>query len=96
MAVLYKEMLEVCQGFGVSAAVPLEEQLVVTEYGRYAEYLDVSPVESPQEIGPELVFDKESLLYLDAVQESLYVERSVKRYVADNVGSLVVFAYLIA
>ena len=96
MTVLNEQMLEIAQCLGVSLAVPLEEKLVVTENGRYAENLNSAPVQSAQEVGPELILDKESLLYADGVQEPVYVDGSVKRYVADNIGTLVILAYLIA
>ena len=53
-------------------------------------------MQSLKEIGPELILDEECLLYLDGVQKPADVEGRVKGDVADNIGTLVILAYLIA
>ena len=80
----------------ILAAVPLEEYLVGTEDAADAIHGHVPVLQDVQVVVPELVLDEERHHGTDSPQEAARIGNRVERQVADDVGSLVVLAHLVA
>ena len=94
--VLHEEMVEVAEHTCVRFGIRAEENLVGTENARNTVYLRARIPKLIEHVLPEFVFYEESLFGTYHPDETACVARRVKRYVAHNVGVLVVFPYLIA
>ncbi len=96
LLVLHEESGEALQHASISPAVPLEEHLPWAEDAAHAIRRDATMRQDMKEVAPELVLDEESHHRAHQAKESDGVQTSVYRHVADDVGSLVVLAHLIA
>ena len=96
LLVLYVEMGEAFQYLAVLTTVPAEEYLSVAENAGYAIYGYVTMLQDMQVVVPEFVLDEESHFRTYGTQEAACVGDGVEWQVADNVGSLVILAHLVA
>ena len=94
--VLHEEMIEVAEHTCVRLGIRAEENLVGTENARNTVYLRARIPKLIEHVLPEFVFYEESLFGTYHPDETACVARRVERYVAHDVGVLVVFPYLVA
>ena len=80
----------------VLASIPAEEDLVRAENTADTIHGHIPMLEDMQIVVPELVLDEECHHGSDGSQESACVGNGVQRQVADDVGTFVILAHLIA
>ena len=94
--VLYEEMGETLQHVTVLTSVPAEEYLSRTEDAADAIDGYTTVFQDMQVVIPELVLDEERHHGTDGSQEATCIGNGVQRQVANDVGSGIVLAHLIA
>ena len=96
LLVLDKEAGEAFQHVGIVAAIPAEEDLVGAEDARHTVGRYAAVAEYVEIVIPELILDEERHHRSHRAQKAPCVADRVKREIANDVGSLIVFAHLIA
>ena len=96
LLILHEESGEAPQHPGIALAIPLEEDLILTEDTAHAIGRNVAILEDMQEVRPKLILDEESHHRANQAQESNRIESSVYRHITDDVSPLIVLAHLIA
>jgi len=96
LLVLDEEAGEALQHIGIAAAIPAEEDLVGPEDARHAVGRHATMTEYVEIVIPELILDEERHHWSHRAQEAPCVADRVEREIADDVGSLIVFAHLVA
>ena len=96
LLVLHEEAGEAGEHTAVAPSVPLEEDLLGAEDARHAVGGYAAVLEHMQEVVPELVLDEECHHGAHDAQELARIAYGVDGQIADDVGSLVVLAHLIA
>ena len=94
--VLHIEPGEALQHMGVLTTIPAEEHLSGTEDAADAIDGNAPMLQDMQVVVPKLILDEERHHGTDGAQEATGIGDGVKGQVADDVGSLVVLAYLVA
>ena len=94
--VLHIEPGEALQHVGILTTIPAEEHLSGTEDAADAVDGNAPVLQDVQVVVPELVLDEERHHGTDGAQEATGIGNGVKGQVADDVGTLIVFAYLVA
>ena len=89
-------MTEMTEHRAQHTSVGLEECLMFAENARNEISGDLPTVQFLKDVAPELVLHKEGDGRLGDVEESAAFRRRVVRQVADDVGTLVVLAHLVA
>ena len=96
LLVLHEEVGEAVEHTTVLATIPLEEYLVGTEDAGDAVDRHMAVLQDVEVVVPELVLDEERHDGTHRTQEADGVDGGVERQVADDVGTLVVLAHLVA
>jgi len=96
LVVLHVEMGEAPEHVGILTTVPAEEDLVGSEDAGDAIDGDAAMAQDVQVVVPELVLDEERHDGSDGAQEAACVADGVEWQVADDVGTGIVLAHLVA
>ena len=96
LLILHEDMTEVTEHWAQHTAVRLKESLMLAEDARDEISGNLPTIQFLKDIAPELVLHEESENRLGDVEESSALGGLVIRQVANDVGTLVVLAYLIA
>ena len=96
LLVLHEEVGEAVEHTAVLASVPAEEDLIRTEDTRHTVDRHVAVLEDVEVVIPELVLDEERHHRTYRTEEADGIDGRVKGQIADDVGTLIVLAHLIA
>ena len=94
--VLHEETGEAFQHTPILPTIPAEEHLARTEDAAHAVGGHTAMFQDMEVVVPELILDEERHAGTHQSQEAARVAGGIKRQIADDVGSLVVLAHLIA
>ena len=89
-------MGEALQYVSVLAAIPLEENLILAEDATHAVHRDIAVFQNVQVVVPKLILDEEGHFGAYDAQKSTRIGDGVEGKIADDVGTFIVLAYLIA
>ena len=96
LLVLYEEMREALEHVAVLSSVPLEEDLIRSEYRAYAIYRYATMSEDMEVVIPEFILYEERLDRSDGTQEFPGIRDRIDGQITHQVSPVVMFPHLVS
>ena len=96
LLILHKEAGKALQDIRIAPAIPLEENLILTEDTAHTICRNVAVLENMKEIRPEFILDEEGHHRTHQAKKTDGIQAGIHRHIADDVSALIILAHLIS